>query len=410
MADQIKRSSELKKVKFGNSDMMVTECCVGSMMWGSFNGEEQMSYDQMDKAIELGCNFFDTAELYPVAFNYGKTTEIWMGNWLEKRVAEGKVDRSKIYLATKCNMMGIGSPLEARADGSKVGPHSYDEEVLTASCKASIERLKCDYIDLYQLHMPSRDVPIFGPGFFAPEGQHRPFPFADKGTPEMFEKQVLAVKKLLDEGLIKHWGLSNENNYGITMFCMTCDKLGVPRPVSCQNDYSLVDRLYETDGAEAAHRFGVVGLPYGALAGGVLTGKYIDKKYQDPDRPIKDCRHIAQPEFQPRYAWPGAMVATEKYVKLAEKYGLTPTEMALVWSRDRFFNGSIITGTTTVRQVEECVNAFKIEKLPEELMVEIDTINEEFRSPIIYYGIKEVARTAPWKEDTWGRVKPEMLA
>jgi aryl-alcohol dehydrogenase-like predicted oxidoreductase len=107
---------------------------------------------------DAGVNFFDTAELYPVAFNYGKTTEIWMGNWLENRVAAGKLTRDKIFLATKVNPMGIGCPIDECAGK----PHGYDREIVFASCKASIERMKCEYIDLYQFHWPTRDVPIFG--------------------------------------------------------------------------------------------------------------------------------------------------------------------------------------------------------------------------------------------------------
>merc|ERR1712176_168370 len=118
-------------------------------------------------------------------------------------------------------------------------------------------------------------------------------PFVDNGAPEVFEAQVKAVKVLLDKGLIKYWGLSNENAYGITMFCMACDKLGVPRPVSNQNDFSLLNRTYEGDTWEAAYRFGVVGLPYGVLSGGTLSGKYCsDSKYADidPERPLSKCR------------------------------------------------------------------------------------------------------------------------
>lgn len=388
MADTVKRG-DLKYVKFGNTDMMVSEVCAGTMTWGSFNDKEEQAFAQMDKLIELGVNFFDTAELYPVAFNYGQTTEKWMGNWLEKRVGEGKVDRSKIYIATKCNASGIGGSGQA---------HAYDVENLMASCTASIERLKCSYIDLYQLHWPTRDTPLFGAAVFKPDGELRPMPFQDKGSPEVFEAQVLAIKQLLDKGLIKHWGLSNENAYGITMFCMTCDRLGVPRPVSCQNDFSLVDRIYECDTAEAAYRFGVVGLPYGPLAGGVLTGKYFDKsKYakMDADRPVEECRQRKTPDFQPRYGFPVAMQATEKYMALAEKYGLTPTELALAWANSRPFNCSIIIGTTTVRQVEECVNAFKIE-LPAALLAEVDTIHEEFRSPVCFYADKPTCLEAPW--------------
>jgi aryl-alcohol dehydrogenase-like predicted oxidoreductase len=230
------------------------------------------------------------------------------------------------------------------------------------------------------------------------EGEGRPTPFVDRGGPEDFENQVKAVKILLDQGLIKHWGLSNENAYGITMFCMTCDRLGVPRPVSCQNDFSLVDRLYEGDTLEAAHRFGLVGIPYGPLAGGVLTGKYLDgSKYAtvDADRPLDECRMRKCPQFQPRYAYPASMEAAKKYVAIAEKWGMTPAELALSWAKQRWFNTCVIIGTTTVRQVEECVNAFKI-KLPREVLDEVDAVHEEFRNPSSWYANKQLCADAPW--------------
>eukprot|EP00316_Scyphosphaera_apsteinii_P016020 CAMPEP_0119330590 /NCGR_PEP_ID=MMETSP1333-20130426/78542_1 /TAXON_ID=418940 /ORGANISM="Scyphosphaera apsteinii, Strain RCC1455" /LENGTH=384 /DNA_ID=CAMNT_0007339995 /DNA_START=165 /DNA_END=1319 /DNA_ORIENTATION=- len=365
------------------------------MTWGSFNGKEEQAFAQLDKAVELGANFIDTAELYPVAFNYGKTTEVWIGKWLAARRAEGKVDRSKLYIATKCNAAGIGSPLDER-EGQ---PHGYDPEMLTASCKASIERLQCEYIDLYQLHWPSRDTPVFGCGQFYPDGKNRPPGFVDNGSPADFEKQVLAVKSLLDVGLIKHWGLSNENAYGITMFCVTCDRLGVPRPVSCQNDFSMLNRTYEADTWEAAYRFGVVGLPYGGLAGGTLTGKYLGGSGEkfSPDRPLTECRHVNQPEFQARYGQPMCMKATEQYVKIAEKYDLTPTELALAWTRQRPCNTSIITGTTTVRQMEECIKALMID-LSDEVLAEVDVVHEEFRNPVVFLSAegKVLCLEAPW--------------
>jgi len=389
----VERRAELAKVKFGSSDMMVTEVCAGTMTWGSFNDKEEQAYDQLDKLIEMGVNFIDCAELYPVAFNYGKTTEIWIGNWLETRIRDGKIKREELHIATKCNPAGIGSPLEAK-------PHGFDETNLVASCKASIERMKCEYIDLYQLHWPSRDTPVFGCASFHKDGKCRPMPFVDNGNLDAFEAQVKAVKILLDQGLIKYWGLSNENAYGITMFCMTCDKLGVPRPVSCQNDFSLVDRMFEGDTLEAAYRFGLVGLPYGPLAGGVLTGKYVDgSKYakMDLDRPLEECRMRKTPDFQPRYGFPAAMEASKKYTAIAEKYGLTPTELALSWANQCWFNGSVIIGTTTVRQVEECVNAFKI-KLPKEVLDEVDAVHEEFRNPVNFMNNKQLCMEAPWLE------------
>ena len=221
----VSRRTKLRYVQLGTTDMMVSECCGGTMMWGSFVESKQEAHAQLDALVEAGVNFIDTAELYPVAFNYGRTTEEWIGEWLNARTAAGTLDRSKFYISTKCNMAGAGG-----VDG----PHGYERGVLEDSCRASIARLRCEYIDLYQLHWPSRDTPIFGCSSFFPDGEHRPMPFADHGEPAAFDEQVLAIKALLDAGLIRHWGLSNENSFGITMFCLACDRLGVPRPVACE--------------------------------------------------------------------------------------------------------------------------------------------------------------------------------
>ena len=143
MSDKVTRRDSLRKVPFGRTGWEVTEVCGGTMTWGSFNGKEEEAHEQLDKLIELGVNFLDTAELYPVAFNYGKKTEEWIGNWLTKRTAEGKVDRSKLYIATKVNASGMGG---TRGDGSKEAPwqkHGYEDEIVEASCRASLERLKC---------------------------------------------------------------------------------------------------------------------------------------------------------------------------------------------------------------------------------------------------------------------------
>eukprot|EP00322_Chrysochromulina_rotalis_P018321 CAMPEP_0115844006 /NCGR_PEP_ID=MMETSP0287-20121206/8607_1 /TAXON_ID=412157 /ORGANISM="Chrysochromulina rotalis, Strain UIO044" /LENGTH=394 /DNA_ID=CAMNT_0003297721 /DNA_START=14 /DNA_END=1198 /DNA_ORIENTATION=+ len=384
------------------------------MTWGSFNDKEEQAFEQLDKAVvDLGANFIDTAELYPVAFNYGKTTEEWIGKWLTSRESEGKVKRSDLYIATKANPCRIGGfPNEVAKERPDGYCHSFEADILEKSCRESLERLQCGYIDLYQLHWPSRDTPVFGCASFYPApdrkfAKNRPMPNADvlpAADPgyDLFERQVLAVKKLLDAGLIKHWGLSNENAFGITMFCITADRLGVPRPVSCQNDFSMVNRTYESDTWEAAYRFGVVGLPYGALAGGVLTGKYLDgtkwSAAAAADRPLSECRMRKRPDFQPRYGHPMSMLACAEYAKLADEYGLSPTEMALAWSNHRLCNASVITGTTTVKQVEECINAFKIE-LPDELMDAIDALHEQFRHPSMHFHDKEVCREAKWLSD-----------
>ncbi|CAJ1350289.1 unnamed protein product [Effrenium voratum] len=363
------------------------------MMWGTFNKDEKMAHNQLDTLLRLGVNFIDTAEMYPTPCEGGKVTEQWIGNWLQKALADGKVQREKFYIATKANPSNLGAPdLPGRTK-----PHGLDAESLMASCKASIERLKCRYIDMYYLHWPTRNVPIFGCAAFYPDKQ-RPMPSFDKGEPKDFEAQVLAVKVLLDAGLIKHWALSNENNYGVTMFCITCDRLGVPRPICVQNDYSLNNRTFDSDCYEACHRFGLVSCHYGLLCGGVLSGKYLrDSPYAKKDgRDLAECRHRARPGFQPRYAFPASLKATERYAALAEECGLSPTELALAWANQQPHVGAVIIGSTNVRQVEECVGAIQIKALPTELLDAIDAVHEEFRSPNMHYANKDIVSKAQW--------------
>ena len=164
------------------------------------------------------------------------------------------------------------------------------------------------------------------------------------------------------------------------MFCLTCDRLGVPRPVSVQNDFNFNNRTYETSTAEACHHLGVVGMPYGALGGGALTGKYQNAKYAG-DRPLELARHNFKPKFQTRYRSPRGAAATREYIKLAEAWGLAPAELALAWCRDRPYNAVVVTGTTTVKQCEEAIRAFKLEALPRELLDAVDAIHERYRSP-----------------------------
>ena len=371
----------LRKVSLGRSGLEVTEACCGTMCWGSFNGEEAQAHAQMDRMVALGVNFFDTAELYPVAWDYGKTTEQWMGNWLADRTASGAIARKDLVIATKCNPNGVGGTGK---------PHGFVGDALEASCRASIERLQCEYVDLYQLHWPTRDTPVFGCASFHPGRSHRAVQAFDEGDVSVFEDQVRSIGRLLELGLIKHWGLSNENAYGVTMFCIAADKLGVPRPCCIQNDMSLNERSFEGDVAEACHHFGVVGLPYGVLSGGTLTGKYITGEA------TPRSRQNLSPDFQPRYNGPLAVEATKAYAQLAEDWGITPTELAISWARDRWYNAGVITGTTSPKQVEECLEAFRLETLPEELCEQIDAIHEQYRSPTTTLANKALLLAAPW--------------
>ena len=416
MMATVKRNTTLKKVKFGRTDMTVTQVCAGTMTWGSFNADESQAHEQLDKlVIELGVNFIDTAELYPVAWKYGALTEKWIGNWLTKRTADGTVDRSKLYIATKINPGGVGNEHPTRAKKT----HGYDEEICVWSCRKSIERMNCGYIDLYQIHWPSRDGPLMSTPTFRPADENgkiknRPMGWHDRGTQEDFDRTIKSIMKLFELGLIRHWGVSNETAFGITMLCNTALRLGCPLPVSCQNDFSILNQTYEADTWEAAYRFGIVGLPYGALAGGTLSGKYFDKSHPQysakdaAERPLEKCRQRVSPDFQPRYGCAQAMAATRECVELAERWGITPTELAIAWSiaRPCNGNGSVIIGTTTVRQVEECVGAALLE-LPDELMAEVDVIHEKYRNPCMYYTTKEIWKNMPGLPPTASEPEPE---
>ena len=197
----LKRGVPLVKKQIGT--MHVTEVCAGTMTWGSFVEKEASAHEELDTFVKAGVNFLDTAELYPVSFNYGKMTETWIGNWLTARIADGAIKREDFYIATKCNPAGIG------LDGE---PHDFSAEKLEASARASIERLRSDYIDLFYLHFPSRKgFDVFGWGSYGSPERYKAK--TSDGSMADFERQVKNVKHLLDLGLIKNWGLSNENAY-----------------------------------------------------------------------------------------------------------------------------------------------------------------------------------------------------
>jgi len=299
--------------------MNVSVACVGTMMWGSINDEKE-AYEQLDKFFELGCNFIDTAEMYPVPvkFEWVTRTEHIIGNWLKMKTSSGELKRDKVYIATKITgshkTMGVPDEkcqtlkkaVELRTDPSaEAGKESTPPPMLTAeqmmeACNASLRRLQVDYIDLYQLHWPQRYVPCFGKYEyrFEKEAERTDVAPAD---PEHFEAQVLGVKALLDAGKIRYWGLSNETSYGVMMFCMAADKLGVARPVSVQNDFSLIQRAYENELAETCRHMKLVGLPYGILCGGSLSGKYNEggDKYRATSN--TKPRHEYDPGAQPSY-------------------------------------------------------------------------------------------------------------
>jgi len=374
---------------------MVTIACLGTMTWGEQNTEAE-AIEQLDWAVNHGgINFIDTAELYPVPpgpETCGRT-EYMIGRWL----AKGGPDlRKKIILASKvAGFSGRGYivaerkktlGIEVPADQSFV-THLSREQILEA-CDASLKRLQTDYLDLYQLHWPERYTPIFGSLKYE-RASERP-----AGDYASIEEQVLAMGELIKAGKIRYWGLSNENAFGVTKFVHACEQLGVPLPVSIQNDFAFVDRRFEQDGtAEACspHNVGANGiglLAYGALAGGTLSGKYTDAAAD-----TQAARHSKFPDFQPRYHAARTRELAADFAAVANRHGIPPAQLALAWAASREYMASVIIGATSMSQLKENVAAFSMD-IPKECEGELEALYLTYERPY-FANVSRMGRKNP---------------
>lgn len=341
--------------RLGTSDLNVSAVCLGTMTFGQQNSEAD-GHAQLDRALAAGINFIDTAEMYavpPRAETYG-ATEIIVGNWLKRQ------DRSTIVLATKA--AGPGRTL----DWIRGGPKGFGKADLNAAVDGSLKRLQTDYIDLYQLHWPARRQPMFGGWQYAP---------ADEGdgiiTP--IAETLAALAELVKAGKIRHVGVSNEHPWGVMEFTRLAKESGLPRIVSIQNAYSLVNRTYDLTLAEVCHRENVGLLAYSPLAFGHLSGKYLAN-------PQADGRITHFAGFGQRYSKPGLEAAVAAYVALARETGITPAQLALAWCYRRWSVASTIIGATTLAQLDENLSAWGIDLAPE-VLDKIDAIHLRHPNP-----------------------------
>lgn len=311
--------------------LTVSEVCLGTMTWGEQNTESE-AHAQLDYAVAHGINFIDTAEMYPVPPN-GRTqgqTETILGRWLAKQ------QRDKLIVATK-----VAGP--GRRDWIRSGRTDLTRDVIEEACGTSLARLRTDYIDLFQIHWPQRNVPAFGAVEFDPS--------KERAGPSIRE-QVEAMAGLVKAGKIRHYGLSNETTWGVCEFNRAAKELGVPGPATTQNSYSLVSRNADGDLAEALYRENMSLLAYSPLAMGALTGKYMNGA--KPER----ARFTMFADFGVRFRTPFAFEAVEAFAKLAKRRGLTLTQLALGYVKSRWFVGSTIVGATTVAQLAEDIESF----------------------------------------------------
>ncbi|MBI04255.1 MAG: aldo/keto reductase [Pelagibacteraceae bacterium] len=350
----------MKYRKLGNTDTKVSVICLGTMTWGQQNSQEE-AFHQMNYAFEKGVNFFDTAELYsvPTSSNtYGRTEEI-IGNWLKINN-----NRSKIILATKIASKSDG--LEWIRDGGK--ELKIDKKNINAAIDASLKRLQTDYIDLYQIHWPERNVPKFGVADFKFDSND------DEWTG--FEEVLLNLNDLIKKGKVKYIGVSNETPWGLMKFLEIARQKKLPIIVSIQNVYNLVNRIFDIANSEVAIRENVGLLAYSPLAGGRLTGKYLLGK-QPPN-----ARYTLWGDRFSRHNTPRGEIAIKKYVNIAKKYNISPSILANSFVNDRPFVTSNIIGATSIDQLKENLNSENY-SLSKEILTEIEAVHLADPNPCV---------------------------
>ena len=323
----------MKFKTLGASGPSVSEVCLGTMTWGEQNTMAE-SHAQLDFALDQGINFIDTAEMYPVpgrAETQGRTEE-YLGHWLNRQA------RDKLVVATK--VAGPHRPFK----WIRGGPLALDRENIHAAVDASLKRLQTDYIDLYQIHWPERNVPVFGAYTFDPTREH-------DGV--SIEEQVAVLNGLVKAGKIRYVGLSNETPWGVMRFLEASDRLGLPRAHSIQNIYHLASRAFESGLDEIALREDVGLLAYSPLAGGTLSGKYLNGAQPAGARMTLFTRFN-------RTGSPQSQAAIARYVGVAREAGLDPSQMALAYVDAKAFVTSTIIGATSLDQLKTNIAAFDL--------------------------------------------------
>ena len=348
-------------VTLGRSNLQVSPICLGTMTFGESQVDEAASHRLLDHALQRGLNFIDTAEMYPVppsAAHYGETERI-IGSWLQQRPGA----RQRIVLATKA-----AGPVRGY-EWLRNGCADVTADDIVASCEASLQRLRTEVIDLYQLHWPTRNVPMFGNLYHDPKND-RPV------TP--IDEQLRGLQRLVRSGKVRHVGVSNETPWGVAEFVRLADAAGLPRIASVQNAYSLLNRSVDNGLDELMQRCQVSLLAYSPLAFGLLSGKYDAAGFEDPARPGRMA--IFASMRKQRHGRAEALAAARRYNTLAREHGLSPARLALAFCYRNWRVASTIIGVTTQAQLDEDIDAWHTELSPE-LLAAIDRIRWENRDP-----------------------------
>ncbi|EGQ8087905.1 NADP(H)-dependent aldo-keto reductase [Vibrio vulnificus] len=342
----------MQYTKLPHSTLEISKLSLGTMTFGEQNSQQD-AFEQLDYAVAQGINFIDTAEMYPVppkAQSQG-LTEQFIGNWLSK---SGK--REKVLIATK--IAGPRNVLYIRDNMSLNRRHIH------TAIDDSLTRLQTDYVDLYQLHWPQRQTNCFG---------QLNYPYPDTQEEVTLIETLEALNELVKAGKVRYIGVSNETPWGVMTLLRLAEKHDLPRIVSIQNPYNLLNRSFEVGLSEISHYEGVQLLAYSPMAFGTLSGKYLDGA-----RP-KGARCTLFERFQ-RYFTPQGLEATNAYVSLARDYGLDPAQMALAFVNQRPFVASNIIGATTLDQLKANIESLNV-KLEDEVLNKIQQIGTTYSNP-----------------------------
>jgi aryl-alcohol dehydrogenase-like predicted oxidoreductase len=351
----------IPRTALGGSDLQVSRICLGTMTFGE-QVDEATAHAILDQALDRGINFIDTAEMYAVPARretYGATEAI-IGRWLAARPGM----RQRIVLATKVAGPSRGMPWVRN------GADDLQPAHIAQACDDSLRRLQTDVIDLYQIHWPNRNAAIFG-GLYLDPSKDRFY--------TSIHDQLAALGRLVQAGKVRHIGLSNESPWGLMEFLRLAEQHGLPRVVSVQNPYALVNRVADNGLDEALLRTGVGLLAYSPLGFGSLTGKY-DGPGFDPAQPALGRLARFESMRKQRWARPETLVAARRYNALARDHGLSPTQMALAFCYGSWRVASTIIGVTTAAQLDECLAAWGTTLSPE-LLAAIDAVRWELRDP-----------------------------
>ncbi|MHB8252310.1 MAG: aldo/keto reductase [Acidiferrobacter sp.] len=344
----------MKLLNLPGTDLTVSDVGLGTMTFGE-QTDIGSAHAQLDYALAQGVTLFDMAEMYPVpgrAETQGATEEI-VGQWLARQA------RDKVVIATK-----VAGPSRGFT-WIRGGPKALDETNIREALHASLKRLKTDYIDLYQIHWPARPLPLFG-------GTHYE---AHNGTDEAgaIDEQLAILGALVREGEVRYLGLSNETPWGTMRFLESAARQGLPRIVTIQNAYNLLNRSFESGLAEICHREQLGLLAYSPLAFGLLTGKYLTREDQE-------ARLNRFPQFGVRYRKPAIEIAIHAYARVAQEFGVSLGALALAFVRSRFFTASTLLGARTLDQLKEDLDHAKVVLTPD-MLAAIEVIHTQSPNP-----------------------------